>query len=145
MQVRYEQLKVKENAVINAQKDKEVAETHAEKKLQVAKLDRAAAAELKAKLILEGEGEAAKKALILGADGALKQKLAAVVEMNRDNANALAQRAVPLTYFASGSEGGNGSSGYDDEMVRQLKLMNLNTINSLNLDMSIPKGQTVKH
>lgn len=139
MEVKYAQLQVKEKATIIADQDKVVAETHALKKLEVAKLEKKAAAELKQKLILEGQGEAEKKKLIMGADGALKQKLAAAVQMNKDNAAALAKRAVPTNYWAASGGSGNGAGSYDDEMVRQLRLMNLNTVKSLNLDMTIAK------
>ena len=122
---------------INAQ---EIAE--AEKVKAVAKLEAEAAAFTKRKDILLGEGQAEKKRLVMRADGALKQKLDALVQMNHDNATALAARAVPTNYFAAGGGGGTGAGGYDTEMVRQLKLMNLNTIKTLNLDMTMPKGAT---
>jgi len=76
----------------------------------------------------------------MDADGALEKKLAAIVQMNADNAKALAERSVPTYYFAgSGGADGAASGGYDDEMVRQLRLMNMNSIKSLNLELDVKK------
>jgi regulator of protease activity HflC (stomatin/prohibitin superfamily) len=85
----YEKEQEKIKAVVDAQKDKQVAELQAQKKLEVAKLEKAAAAEWKQANILEGEGLAEKKRLILEADGALQQKLDAYVEVSRYYADAI--------------------------------------------------------
>jgi regulator of protease activity HflC (stomatin/prohibitin superfamily) len=85
---------------------KEIAE--AEKEKTVAKLTMEKAAFQKKADILSGEGVAAKKRLIMQADGALKQKLDAYVEVNKLYADAIARyngNWVPSTVL-----GGNGKS-----------------------------------
>lgn len=139
---KYEEEQKKIKAVVEAQKRKEVAELDAQKKLEVAKLEKLAAKETKQKEILLGQGESERKRLVMAADGQLKLKLEALVQMNKDAMDAFARRQVPKNYFASGESDGMGS-GYDDEMVRQLKLMNLRLIDGLNLDMDI-KGSPQK-
>lgn len=67
----------KQVQLTNASRDKEVAETQASQRLAVADLDRKSAEQKKLELILLGEGEAQRKKLVLDADGALEQKLAA--------------------------------------------------------------------
>lgn len=147
---RYEKEQEKIRAVVQAQQEKEVQELNAARDKQVkiiegerikefAKLEKEAAKETKQKNILEGQGLAEKRKLVLAADGALKQKLAAVVQMNRDAMDALAKRAVPTNYFAgSGGSGGSaGAGGYDEEMVRMLKFMNIQILKTMNVDTKI--------
>jgi regulator of protease activity HflC (stomatin/prohibitin superfamily) len=62
-------------------KAKEV--TAAEQRLRVAQLDAQAAAQKKQQSILEGEGEAQKRALIMNADGGLDKKLQTYLESQR--------------------------------------------------------------
>jgi regulator of protease activity HflC (stomatin/prohibitin superfamily) len=149
---KYEKEQDKIRAVVEAQKEKEVFELNAErdknvaviagnKRKEVATLDRDAAKLKKEELILLGEGESERKRLVLAADGALEQKLKAVVQMNEDAMIALSKRPVPQNYFAGGgTNGSTGASGYDEEMVRVLKLMNMQLVKGLNLDMTV-KGQ----
>jgi regulator of protease activity HflC (stomatin/prohibitin superfamily) len=144
---KYEKEQDKIRAVVDAQKEKEVFELNAardknvaviagEKRKEVATLDRDAAKLKKEELILLGQGEAERKRLVLAADGALEQKLAAVVEMNRDAMEALSKRAVPTNYFAGGGEGGAGGS-YDDELLKTVRMMNIQMTKTLNLDTSV--------
>jgi len=136
---RYLELEKKATAVVQAERDKEVAETHAQKELEVAKLAKAAAKETKEKDILLGQGQAEKKRLVMQADGALKQKLEALVEINKNYANAYKERKVPQVYMAGGS-GANGTSNPDDEFSRFMNLMNIRNAKELAIDMNI-KGQ----
>jgi regulator of protease activity HflC (stomatin/prohibitin superfamily) len=147
---KYEKEQDKVRAVVEAQKDKEVFELNAardknvaviagEQRKEVATLDRDAAKLKKEELILLGQGEAERKKLVLAADGALEQKLKAVVQMNRDAMDALSKRAVPTNYFAGGGEGGKGGS-YDDELLKTVRMMNIQMTKQLNLDTTI-KGQ----
>jgi len=89
---------------------KEIAE--AEKEKQVATLAALTAEQYKRKLILEGEGEAAKRQLVMAADGALDKKLEAYVSVNRAYADAIktAQPGAWTPAVVMGS-GGNSSSG----------------------------------
>lgn len=147
---KYKKEEEKIKAVVDAQKEKEVFELNAardknvaviagEQRKEVAQLDKDAAALKKQELILLGQGEAERKKLVLAADGALEQKLAAIVQMNEDAMQALAKRPVPQTYFAGGGgANGTGTGGYDEEMVRVLKLMNMQLVKGLNLDISVP-------
>lgn len=147
---KYEKEQDKIRAVVEAQKQKEVQELDAardknvaviagEKRKEVAVLDRDAAKLTKEKEILLGQGEAERARLKIIADGALDKKLAAVVEMNRDAMNALAKRPVPNIYMEGGSANGKGGSGYDDEMTKTMKMINVNMLKALNLDMNIQK------
>jgi regulator of protease activity HflC (stomatin/prohibitin superfamily) len=129
----------KEVFELNASRDKNVAVIAGEQRKEVATLDRDAAKLKKEELILLGQGEAERKKLVLAADGALEQKLAAVVQMNRDAMEALSKRAVPTNYFAGGGEGGSGGS-YDDELLKTVRMMNIQMTKQLNLDTTI-KGQ----
>jgi len=143
---KYQKEQEKVQAVVDAQKAKETKIIEGERMLEYARLERQAAEETKQKNILEGQGLAEKRRLVLAADGALKQKLAAVVQMNKDAMDALARRAVPQTYIASaGASGGTqtGAGGYDEEMIRALKLMNIQILKTMNVDTTI-KGQAVK-
>lgn len=133
----YEKEQEKIKAVVDAQKEKEVAELQAQKKLEVAKLEKAAAAETKQANILEGEGLAEKKRLILQADGALQQKLDAYVQVNRYYADAIKNYTgnwVPTVTM--GESGENAGSGAE----QLIKMLSVKTAKELALDMEI-KGK----
>jgi regulator of protease activity HflC (stomatin/prohibitin superfamily) len=92
-------------------KAKEV--TFAQQKLEVAKLDRLAAEQKKAKDILEGEGESTKRRLIMSADGALAQKLEAYVKVQQSYAENFGKYQgnwVP-SIVMGGGDGKNGFNG----------------------------------
>lgn len=120
-----------EQETINA---KEIAE--AEKNKRVAELSALTAAQYKQQQILKGEGEAEYKRLIINADGALQQKLAAYVEVQRAYASAVGAYQgnwVPQTVFGGGSgSGSNGASALVD-------LLTAKTARDLNLDLSVSK------
>ncbi len=137
---KWKQEEINAKEIAEAEKNKRVAELDANKKLEVAKLNNQSAEQIRQEQIKLGQGEAERKRLVMDADGALEKKLAAIVQMNADNAKALAERSVPTYYFAgSGGADGAASGGYDDEMVRQLRLMNMNSIKSLNLELDVKK------
>ena len=81
-----------------------------QQRLEVADLDRQAAAEKKQEQILLGQGEAERKRLVLKADGALKQKLEAYVQAQKLWANAFAQRQVPSLVMGGGGAGDTDKS-----------------------------------
>lgn len=135
---RYKELELKAVAVVKAERDKEVAETHAMKDLEVAKFAKKAAEQTKQKDILLGQGQATKKKLVMAADGALKQKLSTLETIHKFYANAYKERKVPTVYM-SGSSGGAGG-GPDDEFTRFMNMMNIKVAKDLALDMGI-KGQ----
>lgn len=152
---KYEKEQDKVKAVVEAQKNKEVQELDAqrdknvkiiegEKMKEFAKLEKEAAAEEKQKNILEGQGLAEKRRLVLKADGALKQKLATLENINRVWADAYRERKVPAYYMAGGSADGNGSGGSLDLETKQFQQMiNIMTAQALGLDLSIKKGDEV--
>lgn len=110
----------------------------AEKQVTVARLEKAAAILNKAKNILDGQGIATKKSLVMNADGALTQKLAAWERVQFKYAEMIANYKghwVPQTYMGGGDSGGapNGAKLWIDAM-------GMKAMKDLNLDMGI-KGQ----
>jgi len=125
-----------EAAAMKAKWEQEVikakAVTEAQQKLEVARLDRQAAEQEKGRLILLGEGEAQRKRLVMGADGALTQKIDAYVKVNEMYADAIAKYGgnwVPTIVNGEGKAGGGAQ-----DMINALTLKSLK---DLGLDMSI--------
>lgn len=102
----------KTERVVKAEADKAEAILQAQKKKEVAQLDLDAASMEKKAQILRGEGEAAKRRLIMQADGALSIKLEALKEIHSNYAVALGNASpgalVPQTVIGGG-EGKNSS------------------------------------
>jgi regulator of protease activity HflC (stomatin/prohibitin superfamily) len=130
----------KTQKIVQAEAEKEQAILQAEKQREVAKLQKEAAAFEKQKQILLGEGESARKRLVMQADGALKQKLEAWVEAQKVWAEAYSKRNVPHTVFGGAS--GDGGHG-DADVQRFLQLMSVRAAKDLSLDMGV-KGNTNK-
>lgn len=87
------------------------AVTEAEQQRDVAKLQKDAAEFNKQKAILEGQGEATKKQLIMQADGALTQKLEAYKAIHFKYAEAIEKTQHPLTpTVVMGGGSGSGSN-----------------------------------
>lgn len=115
----------------------EIAKTQqvvkAEAKAQVALLSVQEAESYKQEQILRGQGEAERKRLVLEADGALEQKLAAYVEVAKVNANAVQNYKgnwVPQTVMGSSSQGVNSANDL-------LGLMAVKAARDLSLDTSV--------
>lgn len=92
--------------------------TQAEANRQVAELEVKTAALNKQKAILEGEGEASKKRLVMQANGALEQKLDAWLQSQRYWAEAFkgyGGNVVPL-YQTGGGSTGNGAINFMEIM-----------------------------
>jgi hypothetical protein len=89
----------------------------------------------KQKLILEGQGEATKRQLVMAADGALDKKLAAYVETQKIWANAFEKHTSPLVpSVVMGSSGTGGSNA-------AMQFMELMTAKSA-LDLAVnPKAK----
>lgn len=122
MKAKWEQEVIKAKAVTEAEQNKEVA-----------KLDRDAAEFTKQKLILEGQGEAEKKRLVMAADGALTQKLEAWTTAQQYYADALKNfkgNLVPSVVM--GDSKGVPSSGSD-----LINLLTVKTAKELSLDMNM--------
>ena len=104
--------------------------TEAESKKKVAELDVQTAALEKQKAILEGEGEGAKKRALMQANGALEQKLAAYIEVQKVWANAFGSYTGSLVpaYISGGGSSVNAGTQF-------MELMMMKTARDLNLDL----------
>jgi hypothetical protein len=103
-----------------------------------ADLERQAALLTKARLIAEGEGEAEKKKLIMGADGALQQKLSAYIEVQKTWAEAYSKGPAVVPTIQSG--GGGGANGG----INFMELMGIKAAKDLSLSLEVPKGAGTK-
>lgn len=137
----YATLVLKKEAVINAQRDKEVAETQAAKKLEVAKLDKEAAGQERQANILRGQGEAERKRLVLAADGALKQKLETYETVNKYWADAFANRKVPQWNMGSGV----GGQGTDTDVTNFERMLEVYMAKQIGLELTISKGKAASN
>jgi regulator of protease activity HflC (stomatin/prohibitin superfamily) len=126
-----------EQEVIKAQKV-----TEAQQKLEVAQLEAQAAEQYKRKQILEGEGEAQKKQLIMSADGALDKKLEAYVEIQKAYASAIENyKGNWVPSYVAGGAGVQAGSGAQ----QMIDLLSVKAAKDLGLDMAISGvGNTVK-
>lgn len=115
--------------------------TRAEQERDVAVLTKEKAEYLKAAAILEGQGEAEKRRLIMSADGALEKKLETYKDVNALWANAFQQfaanggRMVPE--IVMGGSAGNASAGSNAQAI--LDLITTKTAKDLSLDMKTDK------
>ncbi|MCK5689173.1 hypothetical protein KAI87_07880, partial [Myxococcota bacterium] len=125
----------KTERVVKAEADKAEAILHAEKKKDVAVLDLESAGLEKKANILRGEGEAAKRRLIMQADGALSLKLEAWLKAQEAYASALAKAQpgalVPSVVMGGGSGGGNSSA------QQWMEVMMMKAARDLSLDMKM--------
>jgi len=117
--------------------EKAKAVVAAEERLQVAQLDNLAAEQTKQKDIKLGEGEAARKKLVMQADGALEKKLATYKEVMTIAFQEIGkQKWVPETQINSG--GSVATSG--GPMMDLLTMLNAKVAKDLALDMTIPNS-----
>lgn len=101
--------------------EKATAVTAAEKDRDVAKLAVQTAELGKQKAILEGQGEATKRQLVMAADGALDKKLAAYVETQKIWADAFAKHQSPLV--PSVVMGGGGQGGGSNAATQFMEML----------------------
>jgi hypothetical protein len=112
--------------------EKVSAVVKAEQMRDVSKLEKEAAEYTKQKLILEGEGEATKKRLVMQANGALEQKLDAYKEVQGLWAKAFAEGyRVPNVMMGGGA---NGSLSAFDQAMQSITLKQMK---DLGLDMTM--------
>lgn len=119
------------------EKEKAATVTRAEAQRDSAKLAMEAARFTKQAMILEGEGIAAKKKLVMQADGALEKKLAAYKEVNQMYAKAWGTyqgQMVPSTVIGGDGKGANAANAFQQFM----SLMTAKTAKDLSLDLSVP-------
>jgi hypothetical protein len=123
-------------------KAKEV--TIAEQKLAVATLGAKEAEQFKREQILRGEGEAARKQLVMAADGALDQKLEAYKAVNSYWADAFSKfqgQMVPAVQMGA-SSGGTSSMGNAQALV---EMLTAKTARELSVDLvTTGKSATAK-
>jgi len=124
-----------EKLVTVATKTKEQALVLAEQVKEVAALELDAAKLQKQREIEIGTGEAERKRLVLGADGALTQKLEAYVAVQKVYADAIAQKRVPNIWMAGGGSGTGGTA--DSEAQALMQMLMVKTAKDLSLDMTI--------
>lgn len=108
----------------------------AEKNKKVAKLDKEAAKFTKEKDILLGQGIAAKRKLIMQADGALKMKLDTMKEIAAINAGAIRDYKgnwVPQIVYGGGGSGGTAQYSAAQTMMETLTVK---AMKDLSLDLS---------
>lgn len=122
--------------VAKAQYEKEVqkiqAVTEARQKLEVAELGAKEAEQYKRQQILQGEGDAEKKRLVMNADGALDKKLEAYIKMNESWAAAMANyqgNIVPTIQSGGGS--GSGPNG----AIQFMELLSAKAARDLSVDL----------
>jgi hypothetical protein len=114
----------------------------AEKNVIVARNEALAAEQYKRKLILEGEGEAQKRTLVMNADGALDKKLEAYVKVNGFYANAI-QTANPGAWTPAVVMGGSGNSANGASAL--VDLFTAKAAKDLGIDLQAAgKAQTAK-
>jgi len=114
--------------------------TAAEQRKRVAELDAQAAEQTKRKEILLGEGEGERKRLVMNADGALTQKLAAYVETQKYWSDAISKYQgnwVPV--YASG---GTGQAGFGAQAM--MEFLSLKAAKDLGLDIGMKTGKQLK-
>jgi len=114
-------------------KAKEV--TLAQQKYEVSILAAKEAEQYKRTQILIGEGNATKMKLEMQANGALEQKLAAYIEVNKSYADAIANYKgawVPQTLMGNSTGNSNGAQNMIDMLA-------VKTARELNLDMKVSK------
>lgn len=117
---------------------KATAITEAQQQLEVQELATKTSASHKQQLILEGEGEATKKQLGMQANGALEQKLAAWIEVNKAYAAAMSNSNwVPTTIM--GGNAGTIGAGYSMGAMNLIDLMTAKTAQDLNLNFKPTK------
>ena len=117
---------------------KEIAETEAKQKLEVARLDAEAAKQFKLAETARGEGEAARKKLVMEADGALEKKLDAWLEAQKAYASAVGKHQgpwVPSVIMGSIQGGQQGAFGAQ----QLIELLTAKTARDIGLDMSMTK------
>jgi hypothetical protein len=111
----------------------------AEKELTVAKLAAQTAEQFKREQTLIGEGEGARKRLVMEANGALDAKLVAYVEVSKAYADAI-KAAQPGAWTPTVVMGGAGTNGAGATAL--VEMLTAKTARELGIDMSVVKGKT---
>ena len=114
------------------------AVTQAEQQLDVATLEKKAAEQTKQKDILLGEGESIKRRLIFQADGALSLKLNAMIQMNKDQWDAIAK--YPGNWVPTIIMGSDGKPNSNHNGAQALiDMLSVKTAQELGLNITAKK------
>ena len=139
--VRYEQLQAKEKAVIQADREREVATINANRQVQVnqealaaAQIDVETAKQERLAKQERADGEAYAKQVVLEADGALQQKLSTLEKVNAVWAAAFRDRKVPQ--YVSGGAGESGVTS-DSNAQEFMELLTIKAMKDLNTDLTV--------
>lgn len=120
-------------------KAKEV--TAAQQRLAVAELDTKSAEQLKRRLILEGEGEGAKRRAIIAGDNALQARLDTWLEAQKAYATAIGEYTgnwVPTI------QSGPTASGGTTQGINLLELMGAKAARDLSVDLNMSARKEAK-
>lgn len=93
--------------------------------------------------ILRGEGEAARKRLVMDADGQLDKKLDALVKINAMYAGAI-EKAQPGAWSPQVVMGGSNAQGGASRATDLVDLMTAKTAKDLGVDMGVVRGAAAK-
>lgn len=119
---------------------KATAVTRAEQLLAVATLDEQTAGSERRANILRGQGEAERKRLVMSADGALTQKLAAYVTVNQAYAEMIGSyKGAWVPSVVTGGDGTDSAAG--SGALQLLELLSVKAARDLALDMSNVGGR----
>ena|SRR6266566_795984 len=124
--------------------EKATAVTAAEKERDVAKLGVQTAELVKQKQILEGQGEATKRQLVMAADGALDKKLAAYVETQKIWADAFkgyGGQVVPQVVMGVGNSSNAGNNG----ATQFMDMLAIKAARELAVDVQASGARPVAH
>jgi regulator of protease activity HflC (stomatin/prohibitin superfamily) len=127
--------KEKQVKITQAEADKQQLITQAEGRREQSRLDKEASEFYKQTQILRGEGDGSYKKIVMQADGALQQKLDAVIAISKAQAEAISKyhgNLVPQVVFGGGTNNQTGFSVQD-----MLGLMMLNNAKNIGLDLSV--------
>ncbi len=137
-EAKWKQEAIKATEVTKAEQEKAVAITSAEKDRDTAKLQRDAAEFYKQRQILKGEGDAAYRQKVMQANGALEQKLEALVTINGNYAKEFGkQKWVPEVQMG-GTAGASGNAA-----ANMIDLLSTKTARDLGLDMKMAGNRGV--
>ncbi len=140
MTAKYEKEVVKERAIVDALREKQVAVISAEKRVEMARQEKLeaeqkklSAAEYKQEQVLRGEGDGAYKRIVMQADGALAQKLVTYERVMNRFAEAIEkQKWVPEVQMGGSSSGGSAA-------MTLIEMLGVKAAKDLALDMKVKK------
>lgn len=136
---KWKQEEIKAQQVTEAQQKFEVAEIAARQQLKVAELDAQAAEQFKLAETLRGEGEAARRRLVMEADGALEKKLGTYERVSQYYATAIQNfKGNWVPSVVMGQNGNNVAGSGAQELI---DLLTVKTAKDLGLNLSVSAGQ----